>query len=118
MANVSPERLRRFLRAHGPLGYQISPRIRETCIFSRHNVCTDPPLSRMDLVSCRNLLIYLSPSLQRRIIATFGYALQPSGCLILGSSETLGESLRAVHDALNEPHKIYRRKSRPPSNRF
>ncbi len=109
VANVSPERLRRFF-VRTDSGYQISPAIREMCIFSRHNVCMDPPLSRMDLVSCRNLLIYLSPSLQRRIIATFGYALQPNGCLILGSSETLG-SLSEHFITLDEPRKIYRKKT-------
>ncbi len=116
VANVSPERLRRFF-VRMDSGYQISPRIREMCIFSRHNVCTDPPLSRMDLVSCRNLLIYLSPSLQRRIIATFGYALQANGCLILGSSETLG-NLSEHFITLNEPHKIYRKKADLPQTVF
>jgi two-component system, chemotaxis family, CheB/CheR fusion protein len=109
VANVSSERLRRFFMRTDS-GYQISPTIREMCIFSRHNVCTDPPLSRMDLVSCRNLLIYLSPSLQRRIIAAFGYALQPNGCLILGSSETLG-SLSEHFTTLDEPRKIYCKKN-------
>ena len=116
VANVSPERLRRFF-VRTDSGYQISPMIREMCIFSRHNVCTDPPLSRMDLVSCRNLLIYLSPTLQRRIIATFGYALQSNGCLILGSSETLG-SLSEHFITLHEPHKIYCKKSDLPQSVF
>src|ERR1019366_8488825 len=74
VANVSPERLRRFF-VRTESGYQISRTIREMCVFSRHNVAKDPPLSRMNLISCRNLLIYFAPSLQRRIIATFGYAL-------------------------------------------
>ena len=109
VANISPERLRRFfLRTES--GYQVSRTIREMCIFSRHNVAKDPPLSRMDLISCRNLLIYLSPSLQRRIISTFGYALQPTGCLMLGPSETLG-SLSEYFLTLDERHKIYCRKA-------
>jgi len=109
VVNVSPERLRRFF-VRTEAGYQISRTIRDMCIFSRHNVAKDPPLSRMDLVSCRNLLIYFAPSLQRRILATLAYALQPSGCLILGPSETLG-SLAEYFQTLDEPHKIYCRKS-------
>ncbi|HLK63477.1 MAG TPA: chemotaxis protein CheB [Bryobacteraceae bacterium] len=116
VANVSPERLRRFF-VRTDSGYQISRTIREMCIFSRHNVANDPPLSRMDLISCRNLLIYFSPSLQRRIIATFGYALQPQGCLILGSSETLG-SLSDFFQAVDEAHKIYCKKANISQNVF
>jgi two-component system CheB/CheR fusion protein len=109
VSSVSPERLRRyFVRTES--GYQISSTIREMCVFSRHNVAKDPPLSRMDVISCRNLLIYLSPSLQRRIVASFGYALQPTGCLILGSSETLGNLSEYFH-ALDEKHRIYSKKA-------
>jgi two-component system CheB/CheR fusion protein len=109
VANVSPERLRRFF-VRTESGYAISRRIREMCVFSRHNVAKDPPLSRMNLISCRNLLIYFAPSVQRRIIATFGYALQAGGCLILGSSETLGP-LSGYFLTLDGPHKIYCRKA-------
>ena len=116
VANVSPERLRRFF-VRTDSGYQISRTIREMCIFSRHNVAHDPPLSKMDLISCRNLLIYLSPSLQKRIIATFGYALQPSGCLILGSSETLG-ALAEYFLVLDEKHKIFCKKTNVAVNVF
>ncbi len=86
---VSPERLRGFF-TRSDNGYQIGRAIREMCVFSRHNINRDPPLSRMDLISCRNLLIYLTPPAQRRVVATLGYALLPSGCLVLGTSETLG----------------------------
>ena len=107
VGNLSRERLRRFF-VRTETGYQIHRAIREMCVFSRHNVSKDPPLSRMDLISCRNLLIYLSPTLQRRVISAFGYALQPSGCLILGPSESLG-GLSEYFLPLDEPHKIYRR---------
>ena len=107
VGNLSPERLRRFF-VRTETGYQINRAIRDMCIFSRHNVAKDPPLSRMDLISCRNLLIYLSPTLQRHVVSAFGYALQPSGCLILGPSESLG-SLSEYFLALDEPRKIYRR---------
>ncbi len=88
---VSQERLKRFF-VKLEHGYQIKRFVRELCIFSRQDVTKDPPLSRMDLVSCRNLLIYLGPVLQRRVLAILGYALRPNGCLLLGNSESLGTS--------------------------
>jgi two-component system CheB/CheR fusion protein len=102
---VSPERLKRFF-VRSDSGYQISRAIREMCIFSRHNIAKDPPLSRMDLISCRNLLIYLSAPLQNRVVSTFAYALRPAGCLLLGSSESLG-SLSDYFETLDSKHKIY-----------
>ncbi len=116
VTHVSPERLRRFFQ-RADSGYQISRTIRDMCIFSRHNVAQDPPLSRMDLISCRNLLIYFAPTLQRRVLTTFGYALQPGGCLILGPSESLG-SLSEYFQTLDEPHKIYCRKANAAQNIF
>jgi two-component system, chemotaxis family, CheB/CheR fusion protein len=105
ISGVSPERLKRFfIRSHS--GYQISRAIRDMCIFSRHNIVKDPPLSRMDLISCRNLLIYLDASLQNRVLSTFAYALRPKGCLVLGSSETLG-TLTDYFSTLDSKHRIY-----------
>ena len=89
VAPVSPERLRRFFTKIDA-GYQISRAIREMCIFSLQNITRDPPLSRMDLISCRNLLIYLGAHLQKRVLSIFLYSLQPNGCLLLGNSETPG----------------------------
>jgi two-component system, chemotaxis family, CheB/CheR fusion protein len=109
VVNLSPERLRRFF-VRTDSGYQVSRGIREMCIFSRHNVAKDPPLSRMDLISCRNLLIYFTPALQRKVIGTFSYALQPTGCLILGPSETLG-SLAEHYSVLDESRKLYCRRA-------
>ena len=114
--NVSPERLRRFF-VRTDSGYQVARSIREMCIFSRHNVAKDPPLSRMDIISCRNLLIYFTPSLQRKVIGTFSYALRPGGCLILGPSETIG-SLADHLSVLDEPRKLYCRKATPPPQIF
>jgi two-component system, chemotaxis family, CheB/CheR fusion protein len=116
MTNVSPERLRRFF-VRVETGYQICRQVREMCIFSKHNIARDPPLSRMDLISCRNLLIYFSPALQKRVISTFGYALQPGGCLVLGTSESLG-SLTDYFSTLDEEHRIYRRKTGIPAAAF
>ncbi|MDX2004718.1 MAG: chemotaxis protein CheB [Meiothermus sp.] len=87
--DITPERLGRFFtEANG--GYRINKEVRESVVFSRHNVLADPPFSKMDLVSCRNLLIYLEPSLQSQVIPTFHYALKPTGVLVLGASETVG----------------------------
>jgi two-component system CheB/CheR fusion protein len=107
--DVSPERLRRFFtKVEG--GYRVSKTIRDMCIFAQHNVLNDPPFSRMDLICCRNLLIYLEPVLQNKVLSLFHYALRPSGFLVLGSSEGLGAmtGLFAVED---RTHKIFSRKS-------
>jgi len=114
--NVSAERLRRFF-VRTDSRYQVSRDIREMCIFSRHNLAQDPPLSRMDLISCRNLLIYFSPTLQRRVLSTFTYALQSSGCLVLGSSETLG-NLTHHFTVLDEQRRIYCRNTNPGPQLF
>jgi two-component system CheB/CheR fusion protein len=87
-ADVSPERLRRFFTKM-PGGYQISKSIREMCVFARHNLLQDPPFSRMDLISCRNLLIYLDLAAQKKVMPVFGYALRPPGFLLLGKSENI-----------------------------
>lgn len=101
--HVSPARLDRFfIKEDG--GYRICKDIRERCIFSRHNVIADPPFSRVDLISCRNLLIYMEPVLQQKIMALLHYALRPGGYLWLGKSETAGASreLFEVEDARNK----------------
>lgn len=85
---VSPDRLRRFFsKVEG--GYRVNKRIREMCVFARHNVANDPPFSNLDLISCRNVLIYLGPVLQRRVLPVFHYALRSEGMLVLGAAESL-----------------------------
>jgi two-component system, chemotaxis family, CheB/CheR fusion protein len=91
IADVSADRLRRFF-ARVEKGYQISKRVRDLCIFARQNLCSDPPFSKLDMISCRNVLIYFGASLQRQLIQTFSYALRPNGYLLLGTAETLRES--------------------------
>jgi len=113
---VSPERLRRFfLPVEG--GYQISKSVRELCVFARQNLISDPPFSRLDLISCRNVLIYLQPLLQRKVMPIFHYALKPIGFLMLGSSESVGEfsDLFAVAD---KRYRIYVRKPAPTRMNF
>jgi two-component system CheB/CheR fusion protein len=88
-AEVSPERQRRFFtKTEG--GFRISKAIRELCVFARQNLVADPPFSNLDLVSCRNVLIYLGQELQRKVFPVFHYALQPNGFLLLGVAETTG----------------------------
>ena len=88
-SDVSPERLRRFFTKSESM-YRISKNIRDMCIFAQHNVLDDPPFSQMDIISCRNLLIYLEPPSQSRVISLFHYALRFGGFLVLGSSEGVG----------------------------
>jgi two-component system CheB/CheR fusion protein len=102
---ISEERLRRYF-VKIDRGYQVSKRVRDLCIFARQNLANDPPFSHMDFVSCRNVLIYLNAALQKQVINTFHYALDPAGYLILGSSESLrdyGEMFATV----DRRHKIY-----------
>ncbi len=108
-ADVTPARLRRFFHKTDG-GYQIRKRIRDLCIFSTQNVLSDPPFSRMDLVSCRNVMIYLSQSLQRRVIPIFHYALNPTGFLMLGSTEGLLGAGSELFEMTEKKQKIFRKK--------
>ncbi len=113
-ADVSPDRLQRFFTSSGD-NYQINRQIREMVVFATHNLIKDPPFTRIDLISCRNLLIYLLPVLQKRILSLFSFALHQTGFLLLGNSETVGA--QADHyRALDSKYKLYRLRSgtRPP----
>ena len=106
--DVSPERLRRFfVEEEG--GYRVSKPLREICVFARQNLLTDPPFSRMDLVSCRNLLIYIQPALQQKILPAFHYALKPDGFLFLGASESIGP-FTDLFEPVDKKLKIFSRK--------
>ena len=107
---ISEVRLRRFFhRVTG--GYQISKSIRDMCVFARQNVFSDPPFSRMDLISCRNVLIYLSPVLQKKVIPTFHYALKTGGYLLVGNSEGLLGAGADLFNLVDRKSKIYQKKS-------
>jgi two-component system CheB/CheR fusion protein len=108
LAGISPERQERWFRQEGDDWCVVKP-IREMCVFSPHSAIKDPPFSRMDLVSCRNLLIYLNPELQERLLSTFHYALQPGGYLLLGTSEGLGRNA-ALFTTVNKSHRLYVRR--------
>ncbi|MBA3461540.1 MAG: PAS domain-containing protein [Deltaproteobacteria bacterium] len=105
---VSQERLARFFR-HEDGGYLVKQQLRESCVFARHDLVSDPPFSRLDLVSCRNLLIYLGPALQRRVIPIVHYALNQPGYLLLGRSETVGD-FDALFSLVSGESRIYARK--------
>ncbi len=109
--DVPGERLQRFFH-ESEGGYCVCKEIRELCIFARHNTLADPPFSRMDLVSCRNVLIYLDTVLQRKILPVLHYSLKPTGFLFLGSSETITQKpdLFVVEDA---KHRIYSKRPAP-----
>jgi two-component system CheB/CheR fusion protein len=108
-ADVSVERLRRFFtKVEG--GYRISKGIRDICIFAQHNLLNDPPFSQMDLICCRNVLIYLEPVLQSKVISLFHYATRPRGYLVLGTSEGLGSSSN-LFVAEDRAHKIFSKKN-------
>jgi len=109
-ADVSPERLRRFFaKVEG--GYRISKMIRDMCLYARQNLVQDPPFSRIDVISCRNVLIYLGPVLQNRIMPIFHYALKPRGFLMLGGSEGIVGTASDLFELMDRKHKIYCRKS-------
>jgi len=103
--DVSPERLRRFF-TKTEIGYRVSKRVRDLCIFARQNLCSDPPFSRVDLASCRNVLIYLKGEAQRGVLRTLHYALRPNGCLMLGASESPREML-PLFRPLDAKHRFY-----------
>jgi two-component system, chemotaxis family, CheB/CheR fusion protein len=105
LSHVSPERIDQFfLQEEGK--YRVCQRIRKTVVFAPHNIITAPPFSKIDLVSCRNMLIYLNPLLQKKVLAKFHYALNVSGFLFLGSSESVGDMKNFVE--VNKKWKIYR----------
>jgi two-component system CheB/CheR fusion protein len=106
-ADLSSERLARFFVADGE-SYRVRKEIRDMVIFAQQNVLTDPPFTRLDLLSCRNFLIYIEPELQRRLLPIFHYSLNPGGVLFLGSAETIGGHTH-LFSPLSAKAKLYRR---------
>lgn len=106
VADVDEAYLRRFFTKE-PRGYRVRRELREIVLFAPHDLLKDAPFSRMDLVSCRNLLIYLNRDAQRRAIDIFHFALRPGGTLLLGSSETVDEE-SSLFEAIDKAHRIYR----------
>jgi two-component system, chemotaxis family, CheB/CheR fusion protein len=108
--HISPERLARYFSIEPDnAAYRVHKRIREMIVFSEHDINKDPPFSKLDLISCRNVMIYLGSELQRKLIPLFHFALNPNGLLFLGSSEGIGD-FHQLFDVLDRKAKLYRRK--------
>jgi diguanylate cyclase (GGDEF)-like protein/PAS domain S-box-containing protein len=108
VSGVPEPLLRRFFQRSGD-GWQVDASLRRHVVFARHNLLSDPPFTRIDLVVCRNLLIYLQPAAQLRVLAQLHFALKPQGQLLLGTSETVGEYEGQAFSAVDCSHKLYRK---------
>ena len=106
--NVSSARRRQFLVKVADQRYHVSKQLRESVVFASQNLISDPPFSKLDLISCRNLLIYLEPEVQSKIIAMFHFSLNPGGCLLLGPSETIGRATDRF-EAVSAKWRLFRR---------
>ena len=107
--DVSPERLKRFFVREGEY-YRVSKEVRELVLFAPHNLLRDPPFSRLDLISCRNLMIYLNREVQERVLAIFNFALRPGGYLFLGASDS-AEGTPLLFSPVDKKHRAYLRRS-------
>tara|TARA_R100001369_G_scaffold29172_4_gene52737 strand:+ start:226142 stop:230572 length:4431 start_codon:yes stop_codon:yes gene_type:complete len=111
LASLSPQRINKFFtKSHDK--YRINKEVREMCVFAEQNFLKDPPFGNMDLISCRNVLIYMEPYLQKKALTTFYYALKPKGFLLLGKSET-GSTMSELFASENKASKLYIRKEVP-----
>ena len=109
--DVSNERIRRFF-VKVERGFQVSKMVRDVCVFARHDVTKDPPFSRLDIISCRNVLIYLGPILQKQVVPVFHYALNPGRFLVLATAEGIGGS-SDLFQLVDRKSKIYSKKGAP-----
>ena len=109
--DVSPQRLRRFfIKIDG--SYQIAKTVRDLCVFAHQDLTRDPPFSKLDLIVCRNVLIYLDPALHKKLMALFHYALKPQGVLMLGRAESTGPHVD-LFQTYDKKHRIFQRKPSP-----
>src|SRR5690606_28150271 len=111
-SDLTPDRLKRFFTTEGD-HYRVSKALRDSVVFAEQNVLAQPPFSRLDLICCRNLLIYLEPEAQQRVMNVFQYALKDNGCLFLGSSETIGAS-KDQFEPISKKWRIFRRSGQAP----
>jgi two-component system CheB/CheR fusion protein len=114
--DVSPDRIKRFFIAD-PRGYRLNTSIREMVVFAPQNVIKDPPFTKLDILTCRNMLIYMETELQKKIISLFNYSLNPGGIMVLGAAETLGNFSEGFIE-LDTKLKIYKRSSKDLSNQL
>lgn len=117
VADIAPELLIKYFDRRNN-GFQAKERLRKTIIFATHNILRDPPFSKIDLITCRNLFIYLKPEIQQRIFSVFYFALNTNGFLFIGSSESTGE-MEQAYETVEAKWKIYRKKEgyQPPVTR-
>lgn len=108
VASVPPEYLARFFMHQDDSVYKVHRHLRDGIVFSLQNLISDPPFSRLDLISCRNLLIYLEPETQKKLIGIFHFALRPGGYLLLGNSETIGQN-EDLFETVSKKWRIYRK---------
>jgi two-component system CheB/CheR fusion protein len=109
-ADVSPERISRFFTIDGD-GFRINSQIREMVVFAPQNIIKDPPFTKLDILTCRNMLIYMEPELQKKLMVLFNYSLNPGGIMLLGTAETLGNNKDGFKEVDNKL-KIYKRSSK------
>src|SRR5204862_2740885 len=104
LTDVSPERLSRFFE---PVerGYRVGRRIRDVCVFVKHDLTRDPPFAKIDLISCRNVLIYFGAVLQKRVFPLFHYCLEPGGFLLLGQAEAI--PVGGLFQTVDKGHKLF-----------
>ena len=107
--DVSPARLNRFF-IESDQGYQVHKSIRDLCVFAKQDISSDPPISRVNLISCRNVMIYFGPALQKKMFPIFHYALTPGGFLMLGASESIG-MYADLFDLIEKKSRIYAKKA-------
>ncbi|WP_052257208.1 chemotaxis protein CheB [Flavobacterium sp. AED] len=107
---VSPERINNFFYIEKS-GYRVNTSIREMIVFAPHDVIKDPPFTKLDLLTCRNMLIYMEPQLQNKLIMLFNYSLNPGGIMVLGTAETIGSSIKGF-DIIDSKLKIFKRTSK------
>jgi two-component system, chemotaxis family, CheB/CheR fusion protein len=116
VADVDADRLQRYFRRNGE-AYEIIPEIRQTVMFAAHNLTRDPPFTKLDLVCCRNLLIYFDHALQEQAIQSFHFGLKTGGALLLGSSESVGD-MGDRFPVIDAKHKLFRAIGAPPSPKW
>ncbi|WLQ16341.1 CheR family methyltransferase [Hahella aquimaris] len=107
-SEISNERLHKYFTQEGDC-YKVNKAIRDMMVFAVHNIIKDPPFTKIDLISCRNLLIYMRSEMQRKLFSLMHYALRPEGLLVLGPSESIGDS-SLLFEAVDKKHKIYKHK--------
>jgi two-component system CheB/CheR fusion protein len=110
--DVAQDKLERFFFRTDDGSYRVTKAVRDCCVFAKQNLTKDPPFSKLDVISCRNVMIYLGSVLQRKVMSIFHYALRPNGYLLLGNSESVG-TFGELFDVVDRRHKIYQKRQGP-----